>query len=39
MDNKQVARLVFDTKAWDKWNAGVERARKKMLKLVEQWKD
>ncbi|CAA2367807.1 hypothetical protein [Xylella phage Bacata] len=28
-----------DTKAWDKWSAGVEKARKKMMKLVETWKD
>lgn len=28
-----------DPRAWDKWAAGVEKARKKMLKLVEQWKD
>lgn len=28
-----------DTKAWGKWSAGVEKARKKMLKLVETWKD
>lgn len=28
-----------DPRAWDKWAAGVEKARKKMLKLVETWKD
>lgn len=28
-----------NVKAWDKWSAGVEKARKKMLKLVETWKD
>ena len=28
-----------DARAWDKWASGVEKARKKMLKLVEQWKD
>lgn len=28
-----------DPRAWDKWASGVEKARKKMLKLVEQWKD
>ncbi|WRQ05411.1 DNA topoisomerase [Xanthomonas phage AhaSv] len=28
-----------DARAWDKWASSVEKARKKMLKLVEQWKD
>ena len=28
-----------DARAWDTWASGVEKARKKMLKLVEQWKD
>lgn len=28
-----------DPRAWDKWASSVEKARKKMLKLVEQWKD
>lgn len=29
----------IDPKKWEKWQKGVEAARKKMLKLVEQWKD
>lgn len=29
----------IDSKKWSKWQKGVEAARKKMLKLVEQWED
>lgn len=38
MARKEILSHV-DTKRWDKWSAGVEKARKKMLKLVETWKD
>lgn len=38
MARKEILSHV-NVKAWDKWSAGVEKARKKMLKLVETWKD
>lgn len=38
MARKEILSHV-DVKRWDKWSAGVEKARKKMLKLVETWKD
>lgn len=38
MARKEILRHV-DVKAWDKWSAGVEKARKKMVKFAEAWKD
>lgn len=38
MAEKEVLRHI-DPKAWTKWEKSVEAARKKMMKLVETWKD
>lgn len=38
MAESEILRHV-DPKRWEKWQKGIDAARKKMLKLVEQWKD
>lgn len=38
MASDEIVRHI-DLKKWDKWKAGVEKARTKMMKLVETWKD